>query len=242
MLSALSPLRMSTIRTKCVPKHSYIALYSTVMGLTRHNWQTSGPAPQSLVSKNTTTEYESRKPQSVVGLGHRTPQTSGSTSQPLVSEELEAGSESQMLQERDATTNSSQKFNEPREPTPNSVRKHAEAMKKAFPEGWQPPRKLSRDAMDGLRSLHSYDPETFSTPVLASKFRISPEAVRRILRSKWVPSAERRAEQAAKERKDREEWIQRRRVEENRKHSEILKTIRPSRVRGANKQDRLMFE
>lgn len=47
---------------------------------------------------------------------------------------------------------------------------------------WAPGRKLSRAAMDGLRMLHAHDPEVFSTPVLANKFQISPEAVRRILK------------------------------------------------------------
>ncbi|KAI0792386.1 hypothetical protein C8Q75DRAFT_692771, partial [Abortiporus biennis] len=67
---------------------------------------------------------------------------------------------------------------------------HRKTLKEAFPEGWNPPRKLSRDAMQGLRALHHHDPETFSTAVLAEKFKISPEAVRRILKSKWQPSKE----------------------------------------------------
>ncbi|KZT65299.1 hypothetical protein DAEQUDRAFT_643870, partial [Daedalea quercina L-15889] len=67
---------------------------------------------------------------------------------------------------------------------------HRAAMKKAFPQGWSPPRKLSREAMDALRALHATDPEVFTTPLLASKFRISPEAVRRILKSKWEPTQE----------------------------------------------------
>jgi hypothetical protein len=41
--------------------------------------------------------------------------------------------------------------------------------------------------MDGLRQLHRVDPERFTTPVLAERFRISPEAVRRILKSRWAP-------------------------------------------------------
>ncbi|EIW78391.1 hypothetical protein CONPUDRAFT_43169, partial [Coniophora puteana RWD-64-598 SS2] len=64
---------------------------------------------------------------------------------------------------------------------------HRAKIKELYPEGWAPARKLSREAMDGLRALHQYDPESFSTPVLASKFHISPEAVRRILKSRWEP-------------------------------------------------------
>jgi len=41
--------------------------------------------------------------------------------------------------------------------------------------------------MDGIRELHRIDPEKFTTPFLADRFRVSPEAIRRILKSKWVP-------------------------------------------------------
>lgn len=76
--------------------------------------------------------------------------------------------------------------------TPEEWRKHRVAMKEKFPDGWSPPRKISRDAMDGLRQLRALDPETFTTEVLAERFKISPEAVRRILKSKWTPSSERK--------------------------------------------------
>ncbi|KAI0052138.1 hypothetical protein FA95DRAFT_1511014 [Auriscalpium vulgare] len=99
-------------------------------------------------------------------------------------------------------------------PTPETWSTHRAAVKSNFPEGWAPPRKLSRDAMDGLRSLHAYDPETFTTPVLASKFRVSPEAVRRILRSRWQPTNDERARMVAREREQRSEWIATRREEE----------------------------
>lgn len=62
--------------------------------------------------------------------------------------------------------------------------------------------------MDGLRALHHANPTVFSTPVLASKFKISPEAVRRILKSKWVPSKEREAELLASERRDKQTWYE----------------------------------
>ncbi|KAJ7927474.1 hypothetical protein B0H13DRAFT_1970536, partial [Mycena leptocephala] len=73
------------------------------------------------------------------------------------------------------------------QPTPAAWQTHRAALKSAFPGGWDPPRKLSREAMDGLRQLHRVDPERFTTPVLAERFRISPEAVRRILKSRWAP-------------------------------------------------------
>lgn len=77
--------------------------------------------------------------------------------------------------------------------------KHRQTMKKLFPEGWTPPKKISRDAMETLRTLHKLSPEVYTTPVLAEKYKISPEAVRRILRSKWTPSGERLDEMRAKE-------------------------------------------
>ncbi|KAI1637086.1 hypothetical protein F4809DRAFT_606119 [Biscogniauxia mediterranea] len=65
-----------------------------------------------------------------------------------------------------------------------------EALKEKFPEGWQPRKRLSPDACEGIRALHQQYPELYSLPVLASHFKISPEAVRRILKSKWRPDPE----------------------------------------------------
>ncbi|KAI8969400.1 hypothetical protein BD414DRAFT_428661 [Trametes punicea] len=106
-------------------------------------------------------------------------------------------------------------------PTPLEYVAHRQTMKKKFPDGWAPPRKISREAMDSLRSLHMLDPRTFSTPVLAERFRISKEAVRRILKSKWEPTREERARLAAKERKAREEWKLQKRQEERHKHERM---------------------
>lgn len=64
------------------------------------------------------------------------------------------------------------------------------ALREKFPGGWQPRKKLSPDAMEGIRGLHEQDPNKYSTEVLAEQFKISPEAIRRILRSKWMMKAE----------------------------------------------------
>ena len=74
---------------------------------------------------------------------------------------------------------------------PQTIIAHKAAMKKSFPNGWNPPKKLSREAMEGLRTLRDHDPETFTTAILANRFKISPEAVRRILKSRWRPNAKR---------------------------------------------------
>jgi len=73
---------------------------------------------------------------------------------------------------------------------PESWEIQKSALKEKFKEGWAPPKKLSPDALDGIRHLHATDPERFTTPVLAEQFKVSPEAVRRILKSKWQPTEE----------------------------------------------------
>ena len=99
-------------------------------------------------------------------------------------------------------------------PTPKACKVHSETIKKHFPQGWGPPRKLSRDAMDALRDLHTSDPTVHTTVALANRFQISPEAVRRILRSRWAPSDERRQWLLAREKRMRDEAIARRHTKE----------------------------
>jgi hypothetical protein len=57
-------------------------------------------------------------------------------------------------------------------------------------QAWNPRKKLSPDTMEGIRHLHSTQPTKFTTPILAEHFKVSPEAIRRILKSKWQPSDE----------------------------------------------------
>ena len=68
--------------------------------------------------------------------------------------------------------------------------------------GWQPRKRLSPDALDGVRALHAQEPNKYTTPVLAHHFQISPEAIRRILKSKWMPNDDEDA-------KRRERWNKR---------------------------------
>ncbi|PGH23468.1 hypothetical protein AJ80_02422 [Polytolypa hystricis UAMH7299] len=81
-------------------------------------------------------------------------------------------------------------------PSPQPERKREnwqvqkEALKVKFQDGWHPKKKLSPDAMEGIRHLHAQDPERFSTPFLANEFKVPAEAIRRILKSKWRPSGE----------------------------------------------------
>lgn len=54
---------------------------------------------------------------------------------------------------------------------------------------WNPTKKLSRQQIQDLRNLKDQAPH-MKTVELANYFDVSPEAVRRILRSKWVPKEE----------------------------------------------------
>ncbi|EPE30651.1 hypothetical protein GLAREA_03618 [Glarea lozoyensis ATCC 20868] len=63
-------------------------------------------------------------------------------------------------------------------------------LKERFPDGWNPQKRLSPDAIAGIRTLHAEMPEQYTTDVLAQHFKISPDAIRRILKSKWRPDAE----------------------------------------------------
>ena len=74
--------------------------------------------------------------------------------------------------------------------------KQKKALSEKFgPTGWLPRKRLSPDTLEGIRALHAQYPDKFTTPILADQFKVSPEAIRRILKSKWRPKdveAERR--------------------------------------------------
>lgn len=81
---------------------------------------------------------------------------------------------------------------DPQEPPPKRENWQSQkaALKEKFPEGWSPRKRLSPDALAGIRALHQQFPEEYTTEVLANKFEVSAEAVRRILKSKWEPMPE----------------------------------------------------
>jgi len=64
------------------------------------------------------------------------------------------------------------------------------ALEEKFEEGWAPRKRLSPDALAGIRAINAQFPEEYTVPVLAAKFEVSPEAIRRILKSKWRPDEE----------------------------------------------------
>jgi hypothetical protein len=64
------------------------------------------------------------------------------------------------------------------------------ALKEKYPEGWKPMKRLSPDALAGIRALHAQMPEIYTTAALAASFQTSPEAIRRILKSNWSPNSD----------------------------------------------------
>ncbi|GAA6015310.1 hypothetical protein JCM10207_008944 [Rhodosporidiobolus poonsookiae] len=81
------------------------------------------------------------------------------------------------------------------------------ALRAKFPSGWAPPKRLSREAMDLVRSLARADPAQYTTAALAERFRISPEAVRRILKSRWEMGGEERERRERRRREAREREV-----------------------------------
>lgn len=82
----------------------------------------------------------------------------------------------------DQSVNSSQAFVQRPKP---AWQLHKEAMKEAFPEGWSPPKKVGRAEMQVMRKLRALPGAGWTADTLADRFKISPEAVRRILKSNW---------------------------------------------------------
>jgi len=65
------------------------------------------------------------------------------------------------------------------------------ALKEKFgEEAWTPRKRISPDALAGIRALRANQPDVYTTDRLAEHFKMSPEAIRRILRSKWQPNEE----------------------------------------------------
>lgn len=77
-----------------------------------------------------------------------------------------------------------------------------QALKEKFPDGWQPRKRLSPDALAGIRALNAQFPDVYTTKALADKFEVSPEGIRRVLKSKWRASVD-----EEQERQDR--WFRR---------------------------------
>ena len=74
---------------------------------------------------------------------------------------------------------------------------------------WNPRKRISPDAIAGVRSLHASDRGVYSTERLADYFQISPDAVRRILKSKWQPREEEAVQRRERwERRGERKWAE----------------------------------
>ncbi len=113
-------------------------------------------------------------------------------------------------------------------PSPWQIQKAALTHK--FPTGWIPRKRLSPDTLDGIRTLHLQYPLKYTTPVLAEQFKVSPEAIRRILKSKWRPSDGEEEERRVKRWENRGKSIWERMAEEG------LKPPRKWREMGVRKK------
>ena len=94
--------------------------------------------------------------------------------------------------------------------------------------GWAPRKKLSPDALEGVRTLHAQYPDTYTTSVLAQQFEVSPEAIRRILKSRWRPNE-------AEEESRRQRWERRGESVWSRKAELGIKPPRKWRRKGIGK-------
>lgn len=78
---------------------------------------------------------------------------------------------------------------------------------------WQPFKIISREAQDGIRLLHGSDPEKWSRKMLSEQFKVSQESIRRILKSRWKPTASvvgrqnRRAMEREMEKRGQQKWM-----------------------------------
>lgn len=119
----------------------------------------------------------------------------------------------------------------PSKPLPWQRQKHAIARKHSTAT-WSPRKRLSPDALSGIRALHEHDREKYSTPMLAEQFKVSPEVIRRILKSKWEPNEEEMADR-------RRRWERRgERVWENKRALGLRQESWEERMKGKEKKAR----
>lgn len=79
--------------------------------------------------------------------------------------------------------------NTPRGQIENWKIQKAALLRKFGGEAWNPRKKISPTAQDWIRDIHARAPE-FTTEKLSDLFEISPDAIRRILKSSWRPTPE----------------------------------------------------
>lgn len=98
-------------------------------------------------------------------------------------------------------------------------------------ESWTPRRKVSRTTMEDIRHLKSENPQ-LNSGSLGEIFGLSPEAVRRILKSRWTPSEdeEERIRQRWSRRGDRVRELLRQRAREGGESVDSKRKGKPRKV------------
>lgn len=96
----------------------------------------------------------------------------------------------------------------PRKPKRETWQVQKEALDHKFGEqSWNPRKRLSPDTLDGIRAIHASDTVAYSTEILSQHFKVTPEAIRRILKSKWRPNDEETADRKVRwERRGVKNW------------------------------------
>ncbi|KAI8366237.1 hypothetical protein BD560DRAFT_401051 [Blakeslea trispora] len=74
-------------------------------------------------------------------------------------------------------------------------------------ERWMPKKRVSRPTMEKIRLLAALQPHTYNTARISQEFKLSVEAVGRILKSKYTPTPK----DAERQEKNRFEAMRRRR-------------------------------
>ena len=136
--------------------------------------------------KMTFTSWKKKERYSPVAQANRTNLSSGTKPQNNLSERRPDGKSRIWSKDRKTLGQ------KPHQREPWQVQKNA-LTEKFGSQGWKPRKRLSPDALEGIRALHTQYPEKYTTPVLADQFKVSPEAIRRILKSKWRPNDEEEA-------------------------------------------------
>ncbi|RIB04445.1 hypothetical protein C2G38_2149024 [Gigaspora rosea] len=77
-----------------------------------------------------------------------------------------------------------------RENLPNWLKHKYAIQERIMFQKWCPRKRVSREVMDNIRLLYHQSPEENNPKKLSQQFKISPESVRRILHSKFIPTTE----------------------------------------------------
>ena len=88
--------------------------------------------------------------------------------------------------------------------------------------------------MDSLRQLHRANPGQFNVAMLSQQFKISPEAVRRILKSNWEPTHEKRTAMAIKERQHKQALNKEREMKQREESKSVYQLKKRAQSRNEN--------